>query len=113
MNPMIGKNNLEMYQKYRRSSVMHPKVHDVDSDTTSDIGSEISDSTSTSSTKSVSFFNSVSVYKTYSKEDYDRCTIAVNELTKEDIMEVLQMRYQFQQNSIAMYRNRNYNESLI
>ena len=56
--------------------------------------------------KAVSFYPSVDVYLTHCGEDYDRASISVDSLTKEDIVFVIEMRRSFEKTSLELYRSR-------
>ena len=71
------------------------------SDLESEIGSPIKNKR-----KAVSFYQSVDVYLTHCGEDYDRTSISVDSLTKEDIVFVIEMRRSFEKTSLELYRSR-------
>lgn len=61
---------------------------------------------STSSKKSVTFHEQVSIVRTFDNETYDRTSIPVDELTRSDIYEVLLMRARFKKESLKMEMQR-------
>ncbi|KAI9101723.1 hypothetical protein DFS34DRAFT_647512 [Phlyctochytrium arcticum] len=58
----------------------------------------------------IKFFESVAVRQTWAAEDYDRSTIQVTPLTRDEITDILKMRAQMHQQTITLYRQRHLRE---
>ncbi|TPX66855.1 hypothetical protein SpCBS45565_g04187 [Spizellomyces sp. 'palustris'] len=56
--------------------------------------------------KKVRFVEMVAVRETFSSSEYDRTTIDVSPLTRNDIAEILQIRAQMHQHTLELYRQR-------